>query len=185
MRCYSTFVRAFGGSTEENASSEGGPRISFGFGASLLALIVLLVSPVRAQDDDGVKPVFRHCIPSVGVALRATAEPDIGAIQPTVLVKVGTTVKLYGIARRFQTTEQCNIESRLLEFRWSLQSIPTGKLPIDVTFDLANDTTLNPSFFSRNPGTYVATLRSIEPSLRQSAQVRIEVLPPGRTWFPI
>jgi hypothetical protein len=117
--------------------------------------------------------------------LRAAAEPDIGSIQPTVLVKVGTTVKLHGIAKRLLTTEQCNIESRLLEFRWSLQSTPSGKLPIDATLDLANDTTLNPSFFAKNPGIYVATLRSIEPSVRQSVEVRIEVLPAGRTWFPI
>src|SRR5712691_2500316 len=105
MRSYTRLRWPFEHSAEKHGHPEIGLRASFGFGASLLVLIVL-VSPVRAQDDDGVKPVFRHCNSSEGVALRAAAEPDIGSIQPTVLVKVGTTVKLHGIAKRFLTTEQ-------------------------------------------------------------------------------
>lgn len=138
-------------------------------GAYLVALLLGFVPSTLAGPCQNVVPRYQ---------VAATSHQNVGGIEPTNLVTLGTRVRLFGIARTVGVTPNCAIVFTPLPFSWSLTFQAPGAYPVPATLDKTD--TLQPEFDANAIGAYVAEL-DVGPV---KVYTRIETTD-GLRWFSI
>jgi hypothetical protein len=151
----------------------------------LLFFVSLFIGGATAQTGKPV-PYGLPCIPTSYVTSNITSTPDLGIIVPHTLVRTGTTVKLHGLAAETVILSNCSIANYEAAYTWTLTFIPYGGNPIDVTTQLIDPLTLNPTFKAAGPGKYIVHFLFTYPAFIQySKEQIIEVIKPEETWVDI
>jgi hypothetical protein len=157
-------------------------RIAQGIFAAFLLGSTLLGTAARAD-----RPLLRPNSGSCGnyrggLTLVAMASPDMGGIEPDVLVPVGTTVHLQGISEEIRLNGQCELISRTdVPFTWHVTERAQSGAETDKTGDLANANSLTPMFVAASPAIYFVSLSAGG----QKSWVRIETVRRGHGWVSI
>ncbi len=117
-----------------------------------------------------------------GFILSAVATPDLGGIEPTVLMTIGSTASLLGVSERTVVDAHCRIISQTaVPYRWSLSFRNEAGVLSDLTSALSGASTLSPSFSVANPGVYQVQLAAGG----ELVSVRIETVRAGHGWVSI
>jgi hypothetical protein len=91
------------------ANKKNFPPFSKFFGA--VSLLLIIVSTDVFSQPDAPRPTIGPCHTNTGIAVLATASPDLGIITPHTLVRVGTKVSLHGICEHLNTNSQCRVST--------------------------------------------------------------------------
>src|SRR5262249_53948948 len=138
----------------------------------LLVVVIEVALPAFGERCQNIPP---------GYVVAATSHPNVGGIEPTSLVVLGTRVRLFGLAQKETINPNCVLEINPLTFSWTVTFQAPGNWPIDVQANkLSRAATLEPESTADAVGTFVAEL---DTPLR-TVQTQIEVIDAGG-WFSI
>jgi hypothetical protein len=112
-----------------------------------------------------------------------SAAPNFGTVAPTVIVPATTVVGLHGIAQKFRLLADCtHTTTPLSPFTWRLTFQPAGGVLGPSPVALQHSNTLSPSLnVGAQAGAYDVQLIVG----KDSAEVRIEVIPEGIAWYTL
>lgn len=137
--------------------------------------------PIGWQPPPGPRPPICSALTLNRVSL--TAAPDFGTVAPTIVVPATTVVGLHGTAQKFQLFADCtHTTTPLTQFTWRLTFQPAGGVLGVSPVALQNANTLSPSL---NVGTQTGAYEVQLSAGKDTAVVRIEVVPQGIAWYTL
>jgi hypothetical protein len=92
--------------------------------------------------------------------VEATAGPNLGGGPPKVVVALGTTVQLTGVAHKVTVDERCRAKAKKVAPTWTLSFRAPDGSPVDLTASLRGGNGLSPTFVPTESGAYVARLEA-------------------------